>query len=107
MTAALLIHVRLFILILETLVKLEKALHLLQEEDFTNEDDIQFLKSFFSNPEFAALCKINDKVAYSQSFDQPEGSATDAIHDVRYIIPINCQCSLFVSDVVKSTRPLQ
>ena len=69
--------------ILETLVKLEKALNLLQEEDFVKEDDIKFLKSFFSNPGFKTLCDINDKVAYSQSFDQPEGSATDAIHDVR------------------------
>ena len=45
-------------------------------------EDIEFLENLFEDPGFLTLCDINDQVARSQSFDQPEGSATDAIHDV-------------------------
>lgn len=45
-------------------------------------DDIDFLENLFEDPGFLTLCEINDQVAHSQSFDQPEGSATDAVHDV-------------------------
>ena len=67
---------------LETIVKLQKALNLLREEDFVQNEDIEFLRKLFGDPGFMTLCTINDQVAHSQSFGQPEGSATDAIHDV-------------------------
>jgi hypothetical protein len=71
----------------ETIDKLEKALNLLKEEDFVEHEDISFLKNLFGNVGFMKLCEINDKVANSQSFDQPEGSASDAIHDMRAHTP--------------------
>ena len=63
-------------------MKLEKTLNQLREEDFVRHDDIDFLENLFEDPGFLTLCEINDQVAHSQSFDQPEGSATDAVHDV-------------------------
>lgn len=67
---------------LDTILKLEKTLNQLREEDFVRHEDIEFLENLFEDPGFLTLCDINDQVAHSQSFDQPEGSATDAIHDV-------------------------
>ena len=52
-------------------------------EEFTWDEDINFLQSMIHDPGFTAVCKVNDSVAHSQSFEQPVGSTEQPISNVR------------------------
>ena len=59
---------------------LQSALNELRSETFTRDEDIDFLCGF--SKDLGKLFDVNDRVALSQEFDQPEGSATDVTNEV-------------------------
>lgn len=59
----------------EIFSQLHSVLEHLRTEVFTWNDDINFLQSTFRDPNFVSMCEVNDGVAMSQGFEQPEGSA--------------------------------
>ena len=75
-----------FSILLENMLKLDSMLMKLRKEDFTNETDIDLIEGLFADPGFLNLCKLNDLVAKSQSFDQHEGDAGRVISEVRDMI---------------------
>ncbi len=52
-------------------------------EEFTWDEDILFLQSFFKDKQLQALADANDHVARSQSYEQPEGSLGEAVKEVK------------------------
>ena len=64
---------------------LSSVLDRLQKESFAEKDDIQLIETMVQDTHFLKLCEVNDLVARSQSFDQPEGSALEAINEVSII----------------------
>jgi len=67
----------------EIFTQLQSTLEQLRVEEFTWDQDINFLQATFRDPNFVALCQVNDSVARSQSFEQPEGSAEQPVSNVR------------------------
>ena len=67
----------------EIFTQLQSTLEQLRVEEFTWDQDINFLQATFRDPNFVALCEVNDSVARSQSFEQPEGSAEQPVSNVR------------------------
>ena len=65
---------------------LQSALNELRSEQFTRDEDIDFLCGFAKN--MGKLLEVNDRVALSQEFDQPEGSAIDVTNEVKR----GCHC---------------
>ena len=61
------------------------ALEALRQEEFTWDEDINFLQSFLRNPTFKALTEVNDRVANSIGFDNPVGPSERSFHEVRPI----------------------
>ncbi len=58
------------------------VLETLRSEEFTWDEDINFLQSFIRDPNFKALTEVNDTVANSIGFDNPVGSSERAFHEV-------------------------
>lgn len=63
-----------------TFASLQTALNELRSEDFTQSEDIDFLCGLSKN--LGKLLEVNDRVALSQEFDQPEGSASECTSEV-------------------------
>ena len=60
---------------------LRSALNKLRGEDFAKDEDLDFLQGITEN--MGALCEVNECVALSQEFDQPEGSAMESVNEVK------------------------
>lgn len=61
---------------------LQGALERLRGEEFTWDEDINFIQDTFGNEDFLALCDVNDGVAESQSFEQPVASLEEVMKEV-------------------------
>lgn len=64
--------------------ELGNALETLRKEEFTWDEDINFLQSFLRDPHFKALTEVNDRVANSIGFENPVGSSERPFHEVGY-----------------------
>lgn len=62
--------------------ELSSALEVLRTEEFTWDEDINFLQSFVRDPNFKALAEVNDSVANSIGYENPVGPAERAFHEV-------------------------
>ena len=71
-----------FFCFVEIFSQLNSALEQLRHEEFTWDEDINFLQTFMRDPHLKELAKVNDGVAKSLSFDNPVGPAEDAFHGV-------------------------
>lgn len=65
---------------------LSGALESLRQEEFTWDEDINFLQSFLREPTFKALSEVNDKVANSIGFENPVGATERVFHEVLRLI---------------------
>ncbi len=54
----------------------------LRVEEFTWDEDINFLQTFVRDPQVKALAELNDHVAESQSFEQPLGAVSPLCYEV-------------------------
>ena len=63
-------------------LELTGALESLRKEEFTWDEDINFLQSFVRDPTFKALTEVNDRVANSIGFENPVGATERAFHEV-------------------------
>lgn len=68
----------------EIFTGLLSTLEQMRKEEFTWDEDINFLQDTFQDPHFLGLCDVNDKVANSQSFEQPIASSEEILTEVRF-----------------------
>jgi len=66
----------------EIFAQLNSALELLRPEEFTWDEDINFLQTFVRDPNLKELAKVNDSVSKSLSFDNPVGPSEEAFYAV-------------------------
>ena len=66
----------------EIFSELSQALEHLRAEEFTWDEDINFLQGFIRDPNLQALLSVNDGVANSQGFDQPVGPSCEVTQEV-------------------------
>ena len=66
----------------EIFSQLTQALEHLRTEEFTWDEDINFLQGFIRDPNLQALLNVNDGVANSQGFDQPVGPSREVTQEV-------------------------
>ena len=66
----------------EVFADLTIALERLRAEEYTWDEDINFLQSFVREPCTVALTEVNDGVAKSQGFEQPVGAMNDLAYEV-------------------------
>ena len=69
-------------LLTEIFSELSQALEHLRAEEFTWDEDINFLQGFIRDPNLQALLSVNDGVANSQGFDQPVGPSCEVTQEV-------------------------
>lgn len=69
-------------IITEIFSELSQALEHLRSEEFTWDEDINFLQGFIRDPNLQALLSVNDGVANSQGFDQPVGPSCEVTQEV-------------------------
>lgn len=58
------------------------VLERLRGEEFTWDEDINFVQETLGDPDFLGLCEVNDGVAESQSFEQPVASLEETMREV-------------------------
>ena len=68
----------------EIFSQLNTVLEDLRVEEFTWDEDINFLQTFVRDPQLQALADVNDHVARSQSFEQPLGAVSPLCYEVQY-----------------------
>ncbi len=66
----------------EVFSQLNSVLEELRVEEFTWDEDINFLQTFVRDPQVKALAELNDHVAESQSFEQPLGAVSPLCYEV-------------------------
>lgn len=66
----------------DAITGLQSALEQLRGEEFTWDEDINFIQNTFRDPDFLALCDVNDRVATSQGFEQPVASVEEVMKEV-------------------------
>ena len=66
----------------EIFSELSQALEHLRSEEFTWDEDINFLQGFIRDPNLQALLSVNDGVANSQGFEQPVGPSCEVTQEV-------------------------
>ena len=54
----------------------------MRTEEFTWDEDINFLQGFIRDPSIQALLDVNDGVANSQAFEQPVGPSCEVTQEV-------------------------
>ena len=74
----------LYVFVAEIFTELQSTLERMRAEEFTWDEDINFLQDTFRDPDFLALCDVNDGVANSQSFDQPIAGTKEILAEVLY-----------------------
>lgn len=62
--------------------ELSGALETLRNEEFTWDEDVNFLQSFLRDPHLKAMTEVNDRVANSIGFENPVGAAERSFHEV-------------------------
>ena len=81
----------------EVFSELRLALESLRKEEFTWDEDINFLQSFLCDLSVKAVADVNDGVAKSQSFEQPVGPSKESCMEVRgCVYNIYTSCKMFV-----------
>lgn len=88
----------------DNMLKLDSMLMKLRKEDFTNETDIDLIEGLFADPGFLNLCKVNDMVAKSQSFDQHEGDAGRVISELQAHTPCALEEEILLMELLKSSH---
>ncbi len=66
----------------EVFSRLNSVLEELRVEEFTWDEDINFLQTFIRDSQLQALADLNDHVAQSQSFEQPLGAVSPLCYEV-------------------------
>ena len=66
--------------------QLNSALEQLRVEEFTWDEDINFLQTFLRDPQLQSLSEVNDHVAQSQSLEQPVGPSGQLCYEVWYSV---------------------
>ena len=64
---------------------LQGVLERLRGEEFTWDEDINFVQDTLGDPSFLNLCEVNDGVAESQSFEQPVGSLEETMKEAKTV----------------------
>lgn len=70
----------------EIFSELSQALEHLRAEEFTWDEDINFLQGFIRDPNLQALLSVNDGVANSQGFDQPVGPSCEVTQELSDLV---------------------
>lgn len=63
--------------------ELNGVLETLRQEEFTWDEDINFLQSFLCDSHFKAMTEVNDRVANSIGFENPVGPAERPFHELQ------------------------
>ncbi|XP_064389900.1 protein PALS2-like [Halichondria panicea] len=71
----------------EVFSQLNSVLEELRVEEFTWDEDINFLQTFVRDPQVKALAELNDHVAESQSFEQPLGAVSPLCYELQASAP--------------------
>lgn len=83
------IMILMFLHITEVFYQLNSVLEELRIEEFTWDEDINFLQTFVRDSQLQALADLNDHVAQSQSFEQPLGAVSPLCYEVYVSMSFN------------------